>query len=216
MADKKTTTQNVFKGNNYRITVLTDRLIRFEYNVGGEFLDWPTEFAINRNFPEVTLRHEEDSKYLELESKYFALLYQKEKPFLGPKYAPDINLKVVLKDTDRVWYYNHPEARNYKSTAFEIDGEHPSRTKLIRGLFSLDGFASVDDSESLIIMQDKTVFKPKTRRVDTYLFIYKNDFGLCLRDYFTLTGASPMIPRYALGIWWNRDKIYSFDNIKTF
>ena len=64
-------------------------------------------------------------------------------------------------------------------------------------------------------MQDGTVFKPKARRFDVYLFIYKNDFGLCLRDYFRLTGPSPMIPRYALGIWWNRDKIYSFENIKT-
>ena len=215
MGDKKTTTQNVFKGNNYRITILTDRLIRFEYNIGGEFLDWPTEFAINRDFPEVTLKFEEDSKYIELEGKYFALLYQKEKPFLGPKYAPDINLKVVLKNTDKVWYFDHPEAKNYKSTAFEINNENPSKTKLINGLFSLDGFASFDDSESLIMMQDKTLFKPKTRRVDTYLFIYKNDFGLCLKDYFTLTGVSPMIPRYALGIWWNRDKIYSFENIKT-
>ena len=98
MAGKKTTTQNVFKGNNYRITVLSERLIRFEYNVGGEFLDWPTEFAMNRNFPEVAIKYEEDSKYLELEGKYFALLYQKEKPYEGPKYAPDINLKVVLKE----------------------------------------------------------------------------------------------------------------------
>ena len=211
----KATTQNVFKGNNYRITILSDRLIRFEYNIGGEFLDWPTEFAINRNFPEVNLKYDEDSKYLEIEGKYFALLYQKEKPYLGPKYAPDTNLKVVLKNTDKVWYFNHPEARNYKSTAFEINSENPERTRLTKGLFSLDGFASVDDSESFIIMQDGNIFKPKTRRVDTYLFIYKNDFGLCLKDYFTLTGSSPMIPRYALGIWWNRDKIYSFENIKT-
>ena len=217
MADKKSknTTQNVFQGKTYRITVLTDRLIRFEYNIGGEFLDLPTEFATNRNFPPVSLKFEEDSKYIEIEGKYFALLYQKEKPFLGPKYAPDTNLKVVLKNTDKVWYFNHPEARNFKSTAAEINAESPNKTKLINGLFSTDGFASIDDSESFLIMEDKTLFKPKNRRVDTYLFIYNKDFGMCLKDYFLLTGNSPMIPRYALGIWWNRDKIYSFENVKT-
>ena len=82
MAEKQVTTQNVFKGNNYRITVLSDRLIRFEYSLSGDFLDAPTEFAINREFPEVTIKVDEDSKYLEIEGKYFALLYQKEKPFL--------------------------------------------------------------------------------------------------------------------------------------
>lgn len=215
MAEKQVTTQNVFKGNNYRITVLSDRLIRFEYSLSGDFLDAPTEFAINREFPEVTIKVDEDSKYLEIEGKYFALLYQKEKPFLGPKFAPDTNLKVVLKNTDKVWYYNHPEVRNYKSTAYEIDGLNPEKTNRIRGLFSIDGFASIDDSNSFIIDQDKNLYMPKTKRIDTYLFIYKNDFGMCLKDYFTLTGVSPLIPRYALGIWWNRDKIYSFDNIKT-
>ena len=217
MAEKKnkSTTQNVYQGKSYRITILTERLIRFEYNIGGEFLDLPTEFAINRQFPDVNLKYEEDEKYLEIEGKYFALLYQKEKPYLGPKYAPDTNLKVVLKNTDKVWFFNHPEARNFKSTAIQINAEEPNKTKLINGLFSIDGFASVDDSESFIIMQDKTLFKPKNRRVDTYLFIYNKDFGMCLKDYFSLTGNSPLIPRYALGIWWNRDKIYSFENIKT-
>ena len=44
--------------------------------------------------------------------------------------------------------------------------------------------------------------------------MYKRDFGLCLRDYYLLTGYPAMIPRYALGIWWYRDRIYSFEDIK--
>src|SRR5699024_6573959 len=45
--------------------------------------------------------------------------------------------------------------------------------------------------------------------------MYKRDFGMCLRDYFTLTGYPPLIPKYALGIWWNKERIYSFDNTKS-
>ena len=74
MGEKQVTTQNVFRGNNYRITVLTDRLVRFEYSLSGEFLDAPTEFAINRDFPEISIKKDEDSKYLEIEGKYFAIL----------------------------------------------------------------------------------------------------------------------------------------------
>lgn len=214
--DKKIqmTDKTVFQGKNYRISILTERLIRFEYNLNGQFLDLPSEFAINRNFSSTALKVEEDDKYLEIVSKYFALLYLKEKPFAGPKYAPDANLKVVLKNTDKIWYFNHPEVRNFKGIASSIE-EKGSKTKLNNGLYSTDGFASYDDSEGLIIMEDGSLFKNPERRIDTYLFMYRRDFGLCLQDYFTLTGRPPLIPRYALGIWWNRDKIYSFENTQT-
>ena len=39
-----------FKGNKYRITVLSDVLLRLEYSETGKFNDYPTIFAINRNF----------------------------------------------------------------------------------------------------------------------------------------------------------------------
>ena len=45
--------------------------------------------------------------------------------------------------------------------------------------------------------------------------MYRRDFGLCLKDYFSLTGFPPLIPRYALGIWWNRDMIYSYEDTKN-
>ena len=40
----------VFKGKKYRITVLSDVLLRLEYNEEGIFNDYPTLFAINRKF----------------------------------------------------------------------------------------------------------------------------------------------------------------------
>ena len=40
-----------FKGNNYRITVLTERLVRLEYSEAGLFFDGLTENVINRKFP---------------------------------------------------------------------------------------------------------------------------------------------------------------------
>ena len=44
--------------------------------------------------------------------------------------------------------------------------------------------------------------------------MYRRDFGLCLKDYFKLTGKPALIPRYALGIWWNREMIYSDTDVK--
>ena len=40
----------VFKGLNYRITILSERLVRLEYNDKGEFNDLETINAKNRRF----------------------------------------------------------------------------------------------------------------------------------------------------------------------
>ena len=40
-----------FKGQNYRITVLTERLLRLEYSEGGLFYDGLTDNVLNRKFP---------------------------------------------------------------------------------------------------------------------------------------------------------------------
>jgi len=203
---------SIFKGKKYRITILSERLIRFEYNENGVFFDHPTEFARFRNFSMPEIKVEENDKMLIVQSKYFVLQYLKEKPFIGPKYAPDQFLKVGLMNSDKMWYFNHPEARNFGGTKTSL--ENHLKKSLEKSLYSTDGFASFDDSKSLVFMEDGFLVKPTSKRIDTYLFIYRRDFGLCLKDYYTLTGYPPLIPRYVLGIWWHRDIIYSSNDIK--
>ncbi len=209
----------IFKGVNYRISVLSERLVRFEYSTSGTFYDGATELVHNRAFPEIKIKAEQDDKYIVITTKYFILQYAKEKPFKGPSFAPDSNLKVKLVNTDKMWYYDHPEARNFKGSAFSIE-DFGAETQLSNGLYSTDGFATLDDSHSMLIDNDGFLVSTNSKRMDFYLFAYRRDFGLCLKDYFTLTGFPPMLPRYALGIWWNRDQIYTQKDtenlIKTF
>ncbi len=204
---------SIFKGEKYRITILTDRLVRLEYSEDGIFYDGLTQRIINRDFetPEFTVQ--EDNKFLEITTKYFKLSYVKNKPFQASIVAPDANLKVTLLNTDKLWYFNHPEARNFKGTCSSLD-ENSSKANFQNGLYSTDGFASIDDSTSLRINENGQLVPPTKKRVDTYLFMYRRDFGLCLKDYFALTGKPVLIPRYTLGIWWNKDEIYSFEDTK--
>lgn len=203
----------IFKGKNYRITVLTERLLRLEYSPDGKFLDQKTELAIDRSFSVPNFKVEQDGTFLSIKTSYFTLTYKKEAPFVGAKYSPDANLKIVLEGTDKVWYFNHPEARNFGASAISLDSSG-TKTKLVKGLYSTDGFASIDDSNSLIFDSDGYLIRGNENRIDTYLFLYRRDFGLCLADYFKLTGKPPLIPRYALGIWWNREKIYTDEDVK--
>ena len=175
----------IIKGDFYRITILSERLVRLEYSKDGKINDSVTDFALNRRSPVPEFKMEEDEKYLVISTTYFSLQYEKEKPFKGPSFAPDANLKVKLLNTDKLWYFGHPEARNFRASAY-----------------------------GLIISDSGIVSDAAENQMDIYLFMYKRDFGMCLKDYYTLTGYPLMIPRYALGIWWYRDKIYSYDDTK--
>ena len=49
----------IFSGEKYRITVLTERLLRLEYNENGVFEDSPTELVMCRNFPKPDFKVEQ-------------------------------------------------------------------------------------------------------------------------------------------------------------
>ena len=204
---------SVFSGKTYRITVLSERLVRLEYSPDGNFVNEKTELAIDREFPAVEFNIQQDSQFIQITTSYFQLVYKKEAPFTAAKYAPDRNLRVSLVNTDKFWYMGQPEARNFGGSAISLDA-NGTKTKLDNGLYSTDGFATIDDSNSLIYDEQGYLVKPDKKRIDIYLFMYRRDFGLCLKDYFKLTGKPALIPRYALGIWWNREKIYSDEDVK--
>ena len=45
--------RNIIQGENYRITMLTEGLVRLEYSEDGIFEDRATQTVINRDFPAV-------------------------------------------------------------------------------------------------------------------------------------------------------------------
>ena len=124
----------VFKGNKYRITVLSDILIRLEYNNDGVFEDRPTEFAWNRDFEVPLIQVNQNNRSLNVSTKYFRLEYIKETSMF-PKGAKENNLKISLNNTDKVWYINHPEARNLYGSEVSLD-DISGKIPLLKGLFS--------------------------------------------------------------------------------
>ena len=200
----------ILKGKFYRITILTERLVRFEYNSSGIFEDRPTQLVQNRNFDVPPFMVKEDETFLEITTKYFKINYTKEKKFAGNTFVPGGNVTVSVNDPDNpnIWYFNHPEVRNFGASNISIDGMDKN-IKLEKGLYSDDGFASIDDSNSLAINADGTVSKRSIEGTDLYLFVYNKEFSLALKDYYMLTGNPTLIPRYALGNWWSKNYSYS-------
>ena len=59
------------------------------------------------------------------------------------------NLKVDVNGMDGTWYVNHAEVKNMNGLFISEDGSSNNQ-KFQKGLYSLDGFASFNDSNSII------------------------------------------------------------------
>ena len=191
LENAKANSKSIIKGEKYRFTVLTERLIRLEYNDKGVFVDEPTELILRRNLPTPKFEVIDNANFVSITTSYFKLTYIKGKSFLGGKAAPANNLKVELLGTQNFWYYGHPEIRNFGRPNSLIN-EGGIKGK---GLYSADGMASIDDSGSYLFNEDGTVKQNQDLRIDTYLFMYNKDFEAALKDYYEITGYPALPPR---------------------
>ena len=194
----------VLSGKKYRISILSERLMRLEYSADGIFNNYETINIKNRRFEMPEFSKQEDENILRIETPVFVLTYLKNANFS----SRTLNAKINDKE---VWYYGQKEVRNLGGTIVSLD----SKLELSKGLFAVDGIATIDDSKSLCFDENSNVINNPTSKnyIDIYLFIYGKDFGMCLMDYYKLTSMPPLIPRYALGNWWSREYDYKDSDV---
>ncbi|MBQ9854533.1 MAG: DUF5110 domain-containing protein, partial [Bacilli bacterium] len=192
------------RGKNYRFSVLTPRLIRLEYSKNGVFEDRATSLVVNRTFNDCVFSVSSDETTLYISTEYFSLTYIKESPLTSK------TIRVKVNGTDKEWTRGHQDVRNCGSLSYSLDDLN-DKFKLSNGLYSMSGYAEIDDSNNFVI--DKDNFIKREGITDIYLFVYRTDLGLCLQDYFNLTGYPPMIPRYTLGSWWYKNDKYNMYEI---
>lgn len=211
-AEKKenlvTIKENTITGKKYRISILSDRLVRIEYHPNGIFENRASERVVFRRFPKVNFMIDNTETLLQIKTSMFTLNYVKEKPITKTKMASSSNIQITLNNTDRVWYYGNPEIRNFGGINYSLDN-FKGNLKQDKGFYSTDGFALLDDSLTDLIDEFGKYKKRDNKAVDLYVFMYKKDLGMCLQDYYTLTGYPALIPRYALGLWWYKEQKYN-------
>ncbi|MCT4398515.1 alpha-xylosidase [Pediococcus ethanolidurans] len=204
--------ESIIKGTNYRFTVLTERLIRLEYSDNGQFEDRTTQVVQNRDFkkPEFQVFKNRKNHQIEIITKFIHLYYD------GGKFTPGtlyIDAAYNYGTYMSRWYFGEKIKKNLKGTARTLDkadGEIP----LEDGLMVKDGFSYLNDSKSFILSEDKFQVRQNSE-LDYYYFAYGHDFEGTLKDYYQLTGFTPLIPRYALGNWWSRYWPYTQDEYKA-
>ena len=197
--------ENIIQGEKYRITVLTDCLIRLEYAKDGKFEDRATQVVINRDFPPVKFTETEKKGRIIIKTAALRISYD------GKEFTEQ-GLVIEVKDRQTslhdTWYYGK-KSDNLKGTARTLDNVNGSEIELESGVISKSGYAVLDDSEGLIQDLEGWVKPGSASRKDIYFWGYGHDYKDALRDFYYLCGKTPMLPRFALGNWWSRYYPYS-------
>lgn len=197
---------NVIQGKQYRITVLTSRLLRLEYSEDGIFNDAATQTVLNRDFPKTEYQLKETEDELQLMTEHLQLNYDKGAFSSHGLACKCLGVKIPYFST--TWHFGDVEgagtpAVNLKGTARTLDNVNGA-CKLESGILSRGGHAVMDDSSSLLLTEDGFVEPRKKGSQDLYFFGYGHDYLGALKDFYYLCGKTPMLPRFALGNWWSR------------
>ncbi len=192
----------------YRFTVLGTRVIRYEYAPNGAFEDRATTFAINRRFEVPKFRVIDTPDNLEIITKNVHLQYDK-RPFSPSGLTADVTGKFSRHGA--LWRYGE-EARDLGGTARTLD-EANGRIPVEGGVVSKAGYATIDDSKSMIFESDGwlTSRGASSDNIDGYLFAFGHDYRSAVKAFYAISGNSPLLPRWALGNWWSRYYKYSAD-----
>ena len=190
--------KSIVQGKNYRISILTEALMRLEYNEAGIFEDRATQTVVNRNFPEVSFDVKETQDLLVIYTKYLEVRYDKK------EFTPH-GLSIRVTGTDMVqnaWHYGE-EPKDLGGTARTldtVDGACP----LEHGIMSLEGFSIIDDSDTLLLDGNGWIAPREGKGIDFYFFGYGHRYLEALKDFYHLCGKTPLLPKYCLGNWWSR------------
>lgn len=193
---------NLCAGKSYRFTVLTDRLIRLEYDTTGQFEDRASQSVFFRDFPESKFSVKKQGGKLTLETEKLVLTYQENAPF-----SPE-SLQIQLKDAPNTLWHFGDVLDNLGGTTKTLDTVD-GRCAVENGVCSRSGAAVLDDSNTLLLESDGWVGVRAENTKDLYFFGYGFDYIGAVQALYKLTGAPPMLPAYALGNWWSRYHQYT-------
>jgi len=193
---------NVVSGRYYRFTVLSPCLLRMEYSSEGVFEDRASQVAFYRDFPKTDFRAAIAGDTLTIETDALILNYRVDAAFSESSLA--VKLKIEPATT---WRYgdSFETLGGTVRTLDQIDG----RCALGDGVCSRNGFAILDDSNSLLLEDDGWIGVRQSEGVDCYFFGFGYDYRGAVKALYQLTGAPPLLPAYALGNWWSRYYAYS-------
>ena len=190
--DAEADKSQIYSGKGWRATYITPRLIRFE---AGTFTDLPSVAVWFRRFESGNMKTEEKGSVITIETDEAVFTVKNLRPY-----------SVYFKDTKRTEIF--AKQKNLKGTCRTLDMTN-GHAKLGDGFITENGAYLFDDSDSLLIDENGRFIKREDGGKDFYLFAYGKNYRETINAFYNISSRVPMIPRFALGVWWSRYHAYT-------
>jgi hypothetical protein len=215
-----------------RFQVLTPSLVRVEYAADGRFEDRPTLNAIGRERRAPRVRVTRTAETLRIRTSRMTVRYRRGSgPFGGGNLVLALRVGRSVVTASPEFPPAPPPGAGPPSTEVQPytvreDPDYAPRTEgnlggwyraldlaggpvgLHDGLLSRDGWYLLDDTRTVLLSDAPPGFAVRPEREgayqDGYLFGYGRDYARGLADLRALTGAAPLLPRSAFGVWFSR------------
>jgi len=221
-----------------RFEILTPTLVRLEYAADERFENRPTMLAFNRTIDppryttqtsdgtlvirtaRITLSYKLNSGPFTTSNLKLAVTVGKSTALATPQwastsYSPDakgIGPLGYFGEQDQPDTGPPPTSGNLGGWARSLD-QQAGPIVLHPGLLSRDGWFFIDDTRNVVLTDGGASFASRPAHVgayqDGYLFGYGHDYSAGLADYRDLSGAAPLLPRKAFGVWFSRYYAYT-------
>lgn len=200
--------ENTIIVGDVRISVLSDRTLRIEK---GSFTDKRTQFAFCRNYANPQFKYAKNGDEMSIETQTCAFTVN----------TKTLASSVTFKDGESA---TPSSVFNLGGTARTLDGtfgvlggwkgkrekkDHFCLAHIRKGIFATNGVSEIDDSSSVLLNVDGSVSPRPASCVDKYLFAFKDDYLGGLKEFYSLSGFTPLLPKYVLGNWWSRYHAYT-------
>ncbi len=204
--------ERCFVENGIRFSVISDRILRVEK---GAYTDCRTQVVFCRDFADPDFNVTKSQDKLSIETNFCRFDVDLETLSTKVRFASPLKCGVV-EASPLAMANMGGTARTLDGTFGVLGGFKGKREKkdhfflghLRKGIFATNGVTELDDSSSFLLLEDGSVAK-REEGVDKYILAFGDDYLYGLKEFFKLTGAAPVIPKYALSNWWSRYHAYS-------
>ena len=191
--DARANGSQILIADGFRFTLLSPRLLRVEK--AETCTDRPSFAVINRRFAAGRMRLYRDAD---------AILCKTDAVTFRVKNG--VPVSVTFDDAGKTVEFR--KQKNLKGTRRTLDLTFGA-VSLSDGLLTEDGAFLLDDAKSPLMGEDGAFFPREPGATDYYAFAYGKDYPATLRAFYRISGPAPLIPRFALGVWWSRYHAYS-------
>ena len=213
-----------YQDNNVRFTVITDGVIRLEWQPEGKFTDEASFVASERDYPQAAYKVKNTKNKVRIETSKMTLEYTK-----GPGRLTAENLKISSAGSispSFVWHPGDKQQQNLKGTIRTLDWMEADykvevmtpevklgeKQPLEEGIIARDGWTLIDESENLLFDDSEWAWVKERENKecqDWYFMAYGHDYKAALKDFTVFAGKMPLPPRFTFGYWWSRYWAYS-------